>query len=708
MWRKLTGAMLLLCTLLIVVIVGGVQAQAVSVLRIGVLDDLRGPVANGARLAADQINAAGGIQGADGTIFQVELLIVPSNFGVELDTAVAALTAANVVAVLGPETSEQVANGLIQLQGLNVPLLTPADSDTLIMADSSGRIVRTRAAEVYEGRALADYLISGLGADNITTVQLDAASTAGIVGFSTAAEAIGVQPTPLLLSSDTTAEAIIQSILTADAPVVVAYGGVPLASALYNDLREAGWPGVFAYTDATDPVFQASVPFDQLQGVLSTVTWPYSAFDDATENFRDAYVRAFGEVPGEIEAASYDAVRLIANAAELPGELASTLPQITEFEGVQGVLDPAGLGGREISTNVSVVRLGEYGAPEVLARYRDNQRLPDSELAATPIALSPTLVLDGVFVLIKSERQNIRSGPGEYPIIGQLRAGDRVEAIGTNGDGTWIVIDFQGQQGWLAVYLLDVIGDINTLPIIVPPPTPTPGITPTPTPQPFADVIIESASITPQPAQSGAPLVATINIRNVGGVPAGQFNIGATFLPNNQTASAVVAGLAPGEGIAVTLQVTLASTGFYTTSVFVDINNQVAEGPLGEANNTYNLNYIIDAPVLREASQTLNLGDTLDLEGDQIQGDLNWNGDDGVHLDAIFGAKLEILPISDFGQVHRDLLYALPITRDTYARAELNPGTVIGVITADGRRGAMRIDSINDQQIVVTFRVYAQ
>src|SRR5664279_3325031 len=81
----------------------GVSAQTQPVFHIGVLDDPRGAISDGARLAVNEINAAGGVRGADGTTFTLNLLIVPQNAGSTLDQAVATLKAGNVIAVLGPE-----------------------------------------------------------------------------------------------------------------------------------------------------------------------------------------------------------------------------------------------------------------------------------------------------------------------------------------------------------------------------------------------------------------------------------------------------------------------------------------------------------------------------------------------------------------------------------------------------------------------------
>ncbi|MBZ0274569.1 MAG: ABC transporter substrate-binding protein, partial [Anaerolineae bacterium] len=348
------------------------QAQNQPVFRIGILDDERGPVSSGARLAVQEINSNGGVRGADGTFFRLELIIQPTNNGASLPAAVNNLNQASVVAVLGPRTNDEVLNGLTSLQALNVPVLTPAIGDTLITADSTGRIFRTRSAEVWLGRALASYAVNDLGLRRVATAQLelDIASTAGVIGFSTAAQSVGVLPQPSLqLPPGGQMTQVVNNMIQANPELVVTYGGPALAAEFYNQLRAAGYTGLFAYNQADAPEFYEAVPFNQLRDTLYATTWPFTLPDEASSRFMTSYVRAFGRVPGPVDAASYDGVYLLAQAIQRPGELRANLSQLDNVNGVQGVLHPAQLSRGETGNNVTVVRIGAFGAPEVAARY---------------------------------------------------------------------------------------------------------------------------------------------------------------------------------------------------------------------------------------------------------------------------------------------------------------------------------------------------
>lgn len=682
-----------------------VRAQSQPIFRIGILDDERGPISDGARLAVQEINNAGGVRGADGTLFRLELVIQPTDGGLNLGTAVANIGQAGAIAVLGPADSQEVANNLPILQTLNVPVLTPATGDTLLTGDNSGRLLRIRSAEVYQGRALASYLVTDLQLSRIATVQLelDIDTTASIIGFATAASALGVSAQPSLqVQRDEDIPQIVNQITVADSEIVVTYGDPQRAALLYNTLRESGFTGLFAYNQVDNPLFREAVPFDQLRDIVSTTSWPFTASDEASVRFRDSFIRAYGEIPGPIEAAAYDGITLLAAAINRPGELLTNLTQLDNLQGVQGLLHPAQLPRGETNTNAAVVRLGAFGAPEVMARYEGGQKVSVDAPIPTPTA-APTATPDGVVITITQARQNVRSGPStSYEVIGQLSEGEQAQVIGATIDFAWVVIEFRGQQGWLATYLLDVFGDLNTVPIITPPPTPT--APPTSTALPQADIVIDTATVAPSPIGVNQPFTVSVSVRNAGSIAAGPFAVAATFPPNNVYASAVIGGLAPGQSTIAALSGTFTNTGFYSVVIVADLNNEVAEGN-GENNNLFNFSYFINKPILRQGSQTLNAGDTIDLEGNAVQGDANWNIS-GQQLDALGTAKLGIIPNVTLDIVHWDLINPGIINQTTIQRTSMNAGTIIGIITADGNRGVLRVDDIPGNQLKVTFIVF--
>jgi branched-chain amino acid transport system substrate-binding protein len=701
MKRSFFGIGLLTLFLLITALI--VRAQT-PVFRIGILDSERGHISNGARLAVEEINAAGGVRGADGTFFQLELIIQPTDSTNGVASAANTLSQSSVIAILGPESSDDVLNNLQTLQNLSVPVITPATGDTILASDSTGRMFRARAAEVLQGRALANYLINDLQVQSIAAIQLDLDinTSASLIGFSTAASALGHAPQPILQAqSNDSLPQIVNQITISMPEIVVTYGNPASASQLYNGLRAAGWEGFFSYNQANDPAFHDTIDSGALDGIISTTTWPYTATDEVSTRFRNSYVTLFGELPGPVEAASYDAIYLLSQAIGLPGELQTNLRQLDNVSGVQGLLTPAKLGQGETGENVAVTRLTAFGGMDILARYRGNERVDISQPVG-PIPTNtpqPSPTPQGVVATITRAVQNVRSGPStDYPTIGQLKQGEQVQVIGANLDFTWLVIQFRGQQGWISAPILDVFGDLRTLPIITPPPTPTPA--PTVTPPPAPDIVIDSASGAPSPFIVNQPFTVSVSVRNAGGAPAGQSAVAATFPPNNVYASGIAPALAPGQSVLVNLTGTFTNTGFYAVVIVADLNNDVAEG--NETNNFFNFSYGINKPILRQGSQALNPGESLDLEGSGVLFDVSW---DGTQLNALSTAKIGVIPNVTVSTVHWDLINPAVVNGTTIPNGSLVPGTIVGVITADGNRGVIRVDNLTGQ-LALTFIVY--
>lgn len=709
---------LLAVFILVLIVIPLTFAQITPTFRIGVLDSEFGSVAKGARLAVQQINESGGVTGADGTQFRLELVVQPID---DIVTSVANLGQADVIAVLGPEASEDVLGNSAMISQLNVPILTPAQDDSIIALDETGRILRTRAQEIILGRALASYLVNDLNMSQISTVQLDLQSTGGVFGLTRALSALGIQPQrSFILEQDTQLEDLVEQISTANTPFVAVYGPPATARILYSELRNAGWSGRFIYNQANDPLFHNNLPVELQTGIIGATTWLYSVERQLSEQFVIEYLRLFGEIPSASAAATYDGVRMIASAIQRPGNLLDNLNQLSSFDGVQGDLSPATMPRGELSDHAIVFQIGVYAAPEVVARYAGNQRLPLTDtddddginggiIPPTPTP-QPTATPDGVTVTITSAVQNVRTGPGlNYDVLGQLQRGDQVRVIGTSLSADWVVIDFRGQQGWMATYLLDVFGNLNTVSIISPPPTPTPRpATPTPTAAPQADIIITNA--VPSRITMNTPFSVVVTVRNQGSLAAGAFAVAATFEPGGAYTGVNIAGLAAGQETNITLTGTInGATGPQQVTIIADLNNQVDEGVAGEANNSnYIMNYIADRGVLVTSSVTLGVGGQIDLDTPSGTIDLNW---DGNQLTALNGAQIYVMSnVQNLESVHYDLI-------NVSTNSSPIPGTVlnnayVGFVTntGDQRRGVIRVDNVvisgATGQITITYRTY--
>lgn len=143
----------------------------------------------------------------------------------------------------------------------------------------------------------------------------------------------------------------------------------------------------------------------------------------------------------------------------------------------------------------------EIGLRAAAAAQSSTPTPPTASAPATP------------FVVVEAPTLNVRLGPStDYPTMGQVAAGDRLELVGRNDAGDWLVVCcVNGQPGWVAARLVSpALGvTIEQLPVgLAPtrPPQPTP--TPTSTATPTVTPTILLPSPTPQ-ANSEPPPTAT-------------------------------------------------------------------------------------------------------------------------------------------------------------------------------------------------------
>ena len=232
-------------------------------------------------------------------------------------------------------------------------------------------------------QALANYLIGEYDLRAISTVQLDTSSSASILGFTTAAADLGVTPQQSLTRGQ------LQRIGQHGRrkfSIVIPPSWSPTAAPAWRrpstrSFAAAAGTGSLPSINAFNPTFRTTVPMAELSGVVATMTWSFTSADQMSAVFLNAFIRAYGEIPGAVEAASYDSVQLIADALRAPGSLRDNLANAPETGGVQGTLNALGHPAGELSSNVAIVRLGELGAPEVLARYVGGMRLADTNAA---------------------------------------------------------------------------------------------------------------------------------------------------------------------------------------------------------------------------------------------------------------------------------------------------------------------------------------
>lgn len=372
MKKKLFAAVTALMLVCLLTACAGGGTQDDNVLRIGGIGPISGihanygiSVKNGAQLAVDEINAAGGVNGQT-----MELSFQDSQGDAE--SAVSAygkLMDWGMDVSLGAVLSGETASVVAAAQDDDVLILTPTgSSDSCI--EGSSRAFRVCFFDSYQGTAAASYLsANGLGQKVGVLYQSDSDYSVGLLAsFSAECARVGIDIVETQTFTDTTSTDFttqINELVASGVKVVFIPFYAEEASTFLTQAR-----GKFA-----DDVYFFGC--DGLDGILGKVQQDVSIADnvlmltpfaaDSTENgvqsFVQAYQAAYGAVPDQFAADGYDAVYAIKAAAEKAGStsgdaLAAAMTQI-EVNGVTGTMTWSADGNTNKSASAILYHGGE-------------------------------------------------------------------------------------------------------------------------------------------------------------------------------------------------------------------------------------------------------------------------------------------------------------------------------------------------------------
>jgi branched-chain amino acid transport system substrate-binding protein len=237
-------------------------------------------VLGGARLAADQINRAGGLLGYKVTVVGLDDESdsdVAVDIAAEIESAVA--SGENVVGVIGHLNSGQTLAAMEIYKDLSVVVITPTASEVSLTQKGYRNFFRANANDTAQARVDAEFLVNQLGAKRVAVIYNDDPYGQGLGQLiSGDLQALGAE---VVLSLQVAVE---QSTFAAEIPQILAaqpdavfYAGYEVeAPYLRYELVETG----------SDAAFLAS------DGAFLTTT-----IDEAGSTAEGMYVSAFGPRP---------------------------------------------------------------------------------------------------------------------------------------------------------------------------------------------------------------------------------------------------------------------------------------------------------------------------------------------------------------------------------------------------------------------------
>lgn len=357
--------------------------QQAGRIRLGYLGPADTDAAQGAQLAIDQINAAGGFTAADGNLYIIDFITLDAAPTPDtLANAVSALTAQNVVAIFGPDDDSLMTDeGIAILTGAGIPILTGATNDPLTGNDATNLLFRLVAPESVYSAALAAVLVEDMQITSIALVQTATSATGGLLTFISALDVYDINPAQKVQL--TNADRLLDeanALVDLNPEAIVMWGPQADAGTLLGVLRKRGWEGTFAYRYAAEAAQAGDLPAEFSAGVLGMTSWSYAYPGTGARTFLDDYVKTFGNVPGPLSAAAYDAVWYVRAVMRNVGITAIDV-QVGLLAGaalplVSGELKGAAFGNGDLIHEAMVYQINPGGGATVLARFADMARAP--------------------------------------------------------------------------------------------------------------------------------------------------------------------------------------------------------------------------------------------------------------------------------------------------------------------------------------------
>ncbi len=278
------------------------------------------PTVNAAQLIADEVNAAGGLNGQQIRLFIEDDQCAPD---VAANTA-AKLVGDRVVAVLGHICSGATNAAMEIYTGENIVTVSPsATSPPLTQSGDFPTFFRTIAPDDAQGQLQAEFVAEELGLTSVAILHDGGDYGRGLAEFARAALQANYPQVNIALFEGITVgavdySAIINRIGAANVQGVI-YGGYhPEASRLVTQMRAQGLNLSFISGDGVQDATFIDVAGAAAEGVYATGPMDTSA-SPVAQAARAAHQAKYGEEPGPFFMNAYAGMQAIVNAIRTAG-----------------------------------------------------------------------------------------------------------------------------------------------------------------------------------------------------------------------------------------------------------------------------------------------------------------------------------------------------------------------------------------------------
>ncbi len=317
---------------------------------IGVFAALTGPTAtfgratrDGATLAADEINATGGLLGR-----QVELYIEDNQGKTEEAPSVVSrlITRNRVVALIGENASSRSLAAAPVAQAAKVPMISPSSTNPAV-TEKGDYIFRVCFLDSYQGEALAKFVREKLGLTRIAILSdVKNDYSVGLADFFTRAftrEGGTVVANQSYSEGDSDFKSQLTAIRAAGPEAVFIPGYYTEAGSIAVQARDLGISVPLIGGDGWGSPLLLEIGGKSVEGAYYGEHYFVREERPAVQQFVKKFRERFDTDPDAVNALSYDAMMMLAEAIRRGGSVEGPvirdhLASIKDFEGVSGVI----------------------------------------------------------------------------------------------------------------------------------------------------------------------------------------------------------------------------------------------------------------------------------------------------------------------------------------------------------------------------------
>ena len=291
-----------------------------------------------AKLAVDEINKAGGVDGK-----QIEITDKDNRSELSEASTVSTnlVTQAKVNAIIGPATSGGTGAAITNAAKASVPLITPSGTQD-DLTKGQDYLFRTTFIDSFQGKILSKYVTDNLKAKKVVLYYDNSSDYAKGIAKAFQEEYKGeIVATETFASKDTDFQAALTKFKGKDFDALVVPGYYTEAGKIVNQARGIGIDKPIVGGDG----FNSEEFISQATPAAATNVYyvsGYSTSGDMTakaKKFLEAYKAKYNEEPSMFSALAYDSVYMVAEAskgAKNSVDIKENLAKLKDFEGVTG------------------------------------------------------------------------------------------------------------------------------------------------------------------------------------------------------------------------------------------------------------------------------------------------------------------------------------------------------------------------------------